>query len=764
MTTKLSLKHSKSSIHRAIGNLPIIGPVMGHYAEWLEQHGYQPSTVDHHLLDFRQLVRWLQCKLYRRLEELDTAELMVAYRYFNRNKRYIAGPVRSLVRFLRERKMIPERRGPVPPLEAEQDMYGTYLSEVRGLSQTTISSCLRRLRLFFQFLHLDRSPVNFRKLRLSHVEAYLRTAARSNSRGSMHSIVCCLRGFLKFKHAAGQLRQPLHHQIAAPCVYQMEKLPRAISWSKIRDLLHSIDCSKPFGLRDFTMIYLAAAYGLRRSEVTRLTLDDIDWRTRTLRVVQTKAKHTIQLPLTDEAANVLIRYLREARPQSKYRHLFLKRLAPAGPLDCSALHNVLRNRIRLSGLEIKFGGSHMLRHSLAAHLLHQGVAVKAIGDTLGHKVVESTSAYLRLGVEDLRDVALPLPTSPDACRPLDWGPSRHRPRIRPAYRNLHLPLRFQSCFSRALASFVDLKRALGLRYKSEADTLHHWDYFLHRHYPRARRINAEIFSAWSHKLAHLAPIVRRNRQRLIRRFLLVGAREDENRFVPDPLTFSKPSPTLTPRLITGVEMARLLNAARQVPPSALNPLRAETLRIGFVLLFCCGLRSGELLRLKLGDIDRDQGLLHIRLTKFYKSRLVPLSPTVSLEVEHYLKLRRRSGVRTAKDAFLMWSGRGSREVFNNGSLNRLWHRLCVCVLVLNDRGHPPRLHDLRHSFAVGALQRWYARGDNVQAKLPHLATYLGHVNLVSTHYYLKLTPELRQAAADRFHERFSKLFTTGGAL
>jgi integrase len=82
--------------------------------------------------------------------------------------------------------------------------------------------------------------------------------------------------------------------------------------------------------------------------------------------------------------------------------------------------------------------------------------------------------------------------------------------------------------------------------------------------------------------------------------------------------------------------------------------------------------------------------------------------------------------------------------------------------VLNPQGRPPRLHDLRHSAAVNALQRWYAQGADVQAKLPHLATYLGHVNIASTHYYLKLTPRLRQAASHRFHQRFGALLTVGG--
>ncbi len=110
----------------------------------------------------------------------------------------------------------------------------------------------------------------------------------------------------------------------------------------------------------------------------------------------------------------------------------------------------------------------------------------------------------------------------------------------------------------------------------------------------------------------------------------------------------------------------------------------------------------------------------------------------------------------------MWSGHRSSEVYAATNLAIVWRQLCVSAQVLKTEGHPPRLHDLRHSFAVNALQRWYAQGANVQAKLPHLAAYLGHLSVVSTHYYLKLTPELRQAASQRFHQRFAPLFTTGG--
>ena len=208
----------------------------------------------------------------------------------------------------------------------------------------------------------------------------------------------------------------------------------------------------------------------------------------------------------------------------------------------------------------------------------------------------------------------------------------------------------------------------------------------------------------------------------------------------------------------------MLDATRLLPPTAANPLRAQTIRLGLILLFCCGLRRSELLGLRLSDIEAERTVLRVRLTKFYKSRLVPLSPTVTAELKQYLEQRERNKLPMGPETFLMWSGRRSSEVYSGTNLLIVWHRLCVSVQVVKSQGHPPRLHDLRHSFAVNALQRWYAQGADVQSKLIHLATYMGHVCPASTHYYLKLTPELRQAASQRFHQQFASLFTMGGRV
>jgi integrase len=263
-------------------------------------------------------------------------------------------------------------------------------------------------------------------------------------------------------------------------------------------------------------------------------------------------------------------------------------------------------------------------------------------------------------------------------------------------------------------------------------------------------------------LAHLTPTGSHDYQRIVRKFLVFHARDHAGTFIPDRLTFPKPLPVKPPRLISEAEMGRVLTLARQLPPTPPNPLRAEIIRLGLILLFCCGLRCGELLRLKLSDVEGEKAILRIRMTKFYKSRLVPLSPSVTAELQDYLQQRRRKRLPMAPTAFLMWSGHRGSEVYAASRLGTVWHQLCFSAGVLTTQGHPPRLHDLRHSAAVNALQRWYAQGADVQAKLPLLATYLGHADATSAHYYLKFTPELRQAASQRFHRHFGALFTVGG--
>lgn len=173
--------------------------------------------------------------------------------------------------------------------------------------------------------------------------------------------------------------------------------------------MHAIDRASPGGVRDYAIFLLITTYGLRASEVVGLTLDDVEWRAGRIRIPQRKTGGRLWLPLTDEVGAALLEYLRRVRPARTCREVFLRRRTPAGRLKPTAIGEAFQLRSKKSGLRIPFHGPHCLRHSYAVHLLRTGTSLKTIGDLLGHRSLESTCVYLRLAVEDLRDVALPLP-------------------------------------------------------------------------------------------------------------------------------------------------------------------------------------------------------------------------------------------------------------------------------------------------------------------------------------------------------------------
>ena len=163
------------------------------------------------------------------------------------------------------------------------------------------------------------------------------------------------------------------------------------------------------GLRDYAMFLLIATYGLRASEVVAISLEDILWRQRILRIHQRKTSSPLELPLTNEVLSALVKHLKRTPPPIPYRRVFLRMRAPIGLLKPTAVTEAFQSLVRKSGLSIPFQGPHCLRHSYAVHLLKNGTPLKTIGDILGHRTAESTSMYLRLATGDLREVALAVP-------------------------------------------------------------------------------------------------------------------------------------------------------------------------------------------------------------------------------------------------------------------------------------------------------------------------------------------------------------------
>ncbi len=207
-----------------------------------------------------------------------------------------------------------------------------------------------------------------------------------------------------------------------------------------------------------------------------------------------------------------------------------------------------------------------------------------------------------------------------------------------------------------------------------------------------------------------------------------------------------------PFLYEPAVIKRLLAEAALLPDNPRSLMRGPTYETIFALLAALGLRIGEVSRLQCGDVDLERDVLQIRDSKFGKSRLVPFGPRLAARVRTYLELRQRQGLPGTGNAPLFsWNGRSpvSTNTIRNTFRDDLLPRLALDVPTGTSG---PRVHGLRHTFAVRTLLRWYREGLDPATKLNHLSTFLGHVNPTSTAIYLTITSELFQEANRRFEQ------------
>jgi len=242
--------------------------------------------------------------------------------------------------------------------------------------------------------------------------------------------------------------------------------------------------------------------------------------------------------------------------------------------------------------------------------------------------------------------------------------------------------------------------------------------------------------------------VLRNRMRIVRNFCLYRQRTEPDCFVPDNHLFPTPHQPIKPYRFSEADIVGLLQTAATLKPSSRSPLRPVVFRLAVVLLYTTGMRRGELVRLTLGDYNPLRQTLSVRASKFHKSRDLPLSPDADRELNAYFDARRQRRLSMALAAPLLWNGYGPG--YTGSWLWQGTRQLFRLAGVRTPEGRLPRTHDMRHAFAVNALLRWYRAGIDVQTKLPLLATYMGHVSIASTEYYLPFDEDLAAVASARF--------------
>lgn len=275
-------------------------------------------------------------------------------------------------------------------------------------------------------------------------------------------------------------------------------------------------------------------------------------------------------------------------------------------------------------------------------------------------------------------------------------------------------------------------------------------------------LTADLMIEWARqdKWQRGTPSTWAARLAIIRHFARYLKQFEPDTEVPEEAVFGPEAGRVAPHIFHEQEVIDLLAAARQLgPPGSTRPATYETL---FGLIASTGLRVSEALHLRDDDVDLKRGMLTIRQTKFAKSRLLPVHPTTAAALATYRKTRARHVVTAADMPFLISSpGRRLGMPLGDRQAHRVFNMLRDRLGWVNRGGHAaPRLHDLRHTFAVRRLMRWHADGTDIDQMMLALSTYMGHAEIFYTYWYLTAVPELMALAGGKF-ERFADLAGDG---
>jgi integrase/recombinase XerD len=312
--------------------------------------------------------------------------------------------IRPLLGYLDGLGVLPAGEDACSPVDRLVDEFRRYLLEERALAAGSVGLYEPVARVFLE----ERSePIDADLARLSGVEvnAFVLRESRRRGRASALTMVCALRSLLRFLHVRGLIAMSL--ATAVPSIpRRREDLPRGLAAGQVRSLLESCDRATSVGRRDSAILTLLARLGLRRGEVARLELEDLDWRAGEI-VIRGKGSRIDRLPLAGDVGEALADYLCHGRPAGFGRTVFLSSCAPRVGLSSAAVSSVVVRACGRAGIPPV--SAHALRHTLASELLRRGAALAEIGQVLRHRSLETTAIYAKVDRAALSRLALPWP-------------------------------------------------------------------------------------------------------------------------------------------------------------------------------------------------------------------------------------------------------------------------------------------------------------------------------------------------------------------
>lgn len=381
-------RYTDSSVTRRI-------PIVVSFGEFAKAHGAsQINDLPDHLEPFVQTWVGRHGRRYsaRRRKQLGNE---------------VRNPIRQMLRLVVSNYVGRGRpHKPDNPFERQAPDFLRHLIEERGLRRSSILHYRFYLRQFS--IYLERAGINdLAKLSPLVLSGFI--AEYAPPRVAWETVRCAcgtLRVFLRYLHREGVTAKDLSSLVEFPQSYRHAGVPRSISWEQVEQVLAGVDRRSASGKRDYAMLLLLATYGLRAAEVAALTLDDIDWRNERFKIRERKAGNTTTYPLSAVVGAAIIDYLKNGRPATTCRQVFMRTGAPLGPIGSAAVVCRAAHFIRKAGIRVPRAGSHVLRHSCVQRLVNAQFSLKHIGDYVGHRSASSTQIYGKVAIEQLREVAL----------------------------------------------------------------------------------------------------------------------------------------------------------------------------------------------------------------------------------------------------------------------------------------------------------------------------------------------------------------------
>jgi integrase/recombinase XerD len=310
---------------------------------------------------------------------------------------------------------------------------------------------------------------------------------------------------------------------------------------------------------------------------------------------------------------------------------------------------------------------------------------------------------------------------------------------------------FESILGELISGYIEEKKAVGYKYKKGSSLLKQFDTLAAKENLLEMKLPKELVLLWTEKRQNETASTRNGRISIIRGLATYMVRLGYEAYIFPAASISIDRYSYVPYIFSEIEIQNIFTICDSYPISDVSPHRHLILPLLFRILYGCGLRISEALNLSLKDVDLNQGTLFIRDTKFGKERMVPMAETLTercrlyVEKIHHFK---------PSDTFFFSSPYGGR--YKESTIYKLF-RMILWRAEISHSGRGPRLHDLRHSFAVHCLKKWVLNEEDITNLLPYLSAFLGHVDLRGTQHYLRLTADLYPKIIVSVEQHFSAL-------